>query len=66
MTGLTCIFDATPASGWRTADGIGLLAGDLDTAARSCVPPLHPERKAGAAEQAGHESGIHRADDLTM
>lgn len=37
---LAGLFDATPSSGGRAADGIGLPAGELDATARSCHPPL--------------------------
>jgi glutamyl-tRNA reductase len=67
VTVLAGLFDATPPRSGRAADGIGLLAGDVDTTAGPCHPPLDAERmKMRAPEQAGHEGGVHWAHDLTM
>ena len=45
----------------------GLAAGELDTTARSCRPPLDVNRwQVRAADQAGHERGIHRAHEVPM
>jgi glutamyl-tRNA reductase len=64
---LAGLFDATPSSSGRAADGIGLPAGELDATARSCHPPLDVERwQTRAVEQAGHERGVHCAHELTM
>ena len=64
---LAGLFDATVPPSGRAACGLGLLAADLDTTARSCHPPLDAERmKMRAVEQAGDEGRVHRAHDLTM
>jgi glutamyl-tRNA reductase len=64
---LAGLFDATPPSSGRAADRIGLLAGDPDTAARGCLPPLDVKRSnVRAVEQSGHERGVHWAHELTM
>jgi glutamyl-tRNA reductase len=64
---LAGLFDATPSPSGRAADATGLLAGELDTTARRCRPPLDVQRPhARAVEQAGHERGVHRAHELTM
>jgi glutamyl-tRNA reductase len=41
---LAGLFDATPSSSGRAADGIGLPADELDATARSCHPPLDVKR----------------------
>jgi glutamyl-tRNA reductase len=64
---LAGLFDATPPARERASDVTGLLAGELDTAAPRCLPPLDVKRRhARAVEQAGHERGVHRAHKLTM
>jgi glutamyl-tRNA reductase len=64
---LAGLFDATPPSSGRAAEGIGLLAGEPDTTARGCLPPLDMKRSnMRAVKQSGHERGIHWAHELTM
>jgi glutamyl-tRNA reductase len=64
---LAGLFDATPSARGRAADGTDLLAGEQDTAGRPRHPPLDAQPlQARAAEQAGHERGVHRAHELTM
>jgi glutamyl-tRNA reductase len=64
---LAGLFDPAPSASERASDGTGLLAGEPDTAARRCLPPLDAKRRqARAVEQAGHERGVHRAHKLTM
>jgi glutamyl-tRNA reductase len=64
---LAGLFDATPPTSERAADGIGLPAGEPDTTAGSFQTPLDLERRnPRAGEQAGHECGVHRAHELTM
>jgi glutamyl-tRNA reductase len=64
---LAGLFDATPPSSRRAADRNGLLAGEPDTTARGCLPPLDVKRSnVRAVEQPGHERGVHRAHELTM
>ena len=65
---LAGLFDAMPPTSGRTTDGIGLLADEPDTTGRpSLPPPLGPKRwKTRAADDAGHERGVHSAHELTM
>ncbi len=64
---LVGLFELTPPRSGRVADAAGLLAADLDAAARFRDAPLDSERmKVRAAEQSGYEGRIHRAHDLTM
>jgi glutamyl-tRNA reductase len=64
---LAGLFDATPCASRRAGDRIGLPAGEPDTAAWRCHPPLDAQRfQARAVEQPGHERGVHRAHKLTM
>jgi glutamyl-tRNA reductase len=64
---LAGLFDPASPAGGRAAPGTGLFAGEPDTAARRCRPPLDAQRlQARAVEQAGHERGVHRAHQLTM
>ncbi|HET9893458.1 MAG TPA: glutamyl-tRNA reductase [Streptosporangiaceae bacterium] len=66
---LAGLFDAAPPPppAGPVAAGAGLAARYLDAAARSCGPPLDVEPvKMRAADQAVHESGVHRAHDLAM
>jgi glutamyl-tRNA reductase len=63
---LAGLFDPAPAHG-RAGTGTRLPAGEPDTAAGRCRPPLDAQRlQARAVEQAGHERGVHRAHKLTM
>lgn len=64
---LAGLFDATPSTSGRAADGIGLPAGEPDTTGRPCHPPLDVKRsKTRAADQADHERRVHSAHELTM
>ena len=64
---LGSLFDVTPSPSGRAAAGTGLPAGELDTTARPCQPALDVQRlQACAAEQAGHERGVHSAHEFTM
>jgi len=64
---LAGLFDATPSAGGPTASRTGLPAGESDATARRCRPPLDVKRpNVRAAEQAGHERGVHSAHELTM
>ncbi len=60
---LAGLFDASP----RVAGGTALPAGELDATARRGRSPLDAKRREmRAVEQAGHERGVHSADELTM
>ena len=64
---LAGLFDPPPSAPGRAAAGTGLPAGELDTAARRCGPPLDAQGlHVRAVHQAGHERGVHRAHKLTM
>lgn len=64
---LARLFDATPTTIGGAADGTGLPAGEPDTTVRPGRPPLDVKRvNTRAAEQAGHERGVHSAHELTM
>jgi glutamyl-tRNA reductase len=64
---LAGLFEPASATGGRAADGAGLLAGEPDTAGRPGHPPLDVQRAhARAAEQPGHERGVHAAHQLTV
>ena len=64
---LAGLFDPAPSARGRAAGGTGLLAGEPDTAARRCGPPLDAQGlHVRAVDQAGHERGVHRAHKLTM
>jgi len=57
--------DAVP--GGHAADGTGLLPGELDAAARGCLPLLDVKRTdMRAVQQAGHERGVHGAHEFSM
>jgi len=64
---LAGLFDATPPTSGRAADGIGLPAGESDTTERPRHPPLDAKRsKTRAAQQAAHQRGVHSAHELSM
>jgi glutamyl-tRNA reductase len=64
---LAGLFDPAPSARGRAAGGTGLMAGEPDTAARRCHPPLDVKRwQACVVEQAGQERGVHCAHELTM
>jgi glutamyl-tRNA reductase len=64
---LAGLFDPAPSARGRAAAGAGLPAGEPDTAARRCRPPLDPQGlHVRALDQSGHERGVHRAHKLTM
>lgn len=64
---LAGLFDPTPSPSGRAVNAAALRAGDLGAAARLRDPPLDPQRsQMRAAEQAGQESGVHRAHDLAV
>jgi glutamyl-tRNA reductase len=65
---LADLFDVARSTNGRPAGGIGLLVGEPDTTVRPRLPPpLGPERrKMRAADDAGHERGVHSAHELTM
>jgi glutamyl-tRNA reductase len=64
---LAGLFDATLPTSGRAANGIGLLAGEPDTTARRCRPPLDVKRSnVRTVEQSGHERGVHWAHEFTV
>jgi glutamyl-tRNA reductase len=65
---LAGLFDAAPPTSRRATGAISLLTGESDTTGRPGPPtPLDPKRwNARAADDAGHERGVHSAHELTM
>ena len=69
---LAGLFDTTvgsegSSSNGRAVDMAGLLAGELDATAGSCHPPFDAQRlQMRAADQAGHERGVHRAHEFPV
>ena len=61
------LFDATPSASRGATARTCSPAGEPDTTSRLCHPPLDVKRsETRAAEQTGHERGVHWAHELTM